>query len=852
MDALYQPQEEKANDLVDTQSSSSLSQVLFTRSVSGYHSVELVVDDLQASEENVQLSHDQLDERPHSVLENPIPEDQQFGDDLDKDLEAEIVEYDARGKEEEGADDPKVDTCSSTTDSALEDSPASDYTTPKKKNPMRRQSAGILSPDLRMTLYDEFNKVEEVNKHTLLGEEYERMIDDWELDAISSDDGLTNEEHHLWEHSKFLRDQMVLADKENMRKERQQLLGRTASMRGGILKGGMRKRMDSTVQTISESTHGHESTPRRGSTVRKFGRTNNSSPMPNIKHLQLDISDLTVILPGANQQVVQELEQAIKNDPALKSQVSMDFHRASSMGSEGFEVADPNSEEGMSLMNRFVELQEWAEGSRLDDSMESLNTDYSGIVGMEQVGISKKNAVIVYTSQMIVRPDAPHNAILLNLEQSLIDLGMQVERPHESGIVAEGFWGAGDKPQRWVDLQLGIEKVIKQRVVLLRFCRRWTYSGEFMSGFSGSKADEYKRKNRNWARDVLDVAWAGLEEAGLTLGQLRSQRIIDCPVESLDVLNLQILDKQFKEQLEGLCREEMSFSLQQASENIDEYVAAAEHMASCLLILMEPMYAKYGLDAPPLPEELPLSCYPMDLLNHDLSRSESNEEWFGNSRVDIGSWRPLNELEKMNWVVEMAYNYFASKCSKEMGVRIQRKNLQAMDRLSKLHKFERTLVKILRDAEEVHNSAVSVDFNEKVQVFVASMASDKECPIFDCKCDINKSPGTMYVTYWHIWVVSSLAGGAGRWVLKIDYTDIEQIEVQKKRFSLSRSSLNIVTSTQGHITLSPKVESCTKLSYLIELLVRLHSEPEDALEFPSNKMVTQPVNSHVTDAINSI
>ena len=86
--------------------------------------------------------------------------------------------------------------------------------------------------------------------------------------------------------------------------------------------------------------------------------------------------------------------------------------------------------------------------------------------------------------------------------------------------------------------------------------------------------------------------------------------LVSCPFGAFPALPT--LDVQYCSQIKALCRENMIISLLKAARELEQFARESEFSCANLIQLLRPTFASYQLNAPPLPQPIPLSAYPLD------------------------------------------------------------------------------------------------------------------------------------------------------------------------------------------------------------------------------------------------
>jgi hypothetical protein len=160
-----------------------------------------------------------------------------------------------------------------------------------------------------------------------------------------------------------------------------------------------------------------------------------------------------------------------------------------------------------------------------------------------------------------------------------------------------------------------------------------------------------------------------------------------------------------------------------------------------------------------------LSYYPLDLLAaYDKTKREER----------IGAEEKAGSVDRMGCMdalKEKAWRGFLTQCDAEMTARMQRKNLQVLDRMAKCTEYQRLLIESLRDNRQRTSVPLFQTFKNQIGHDGGIFEDDEvETPLYYCRCIVGSRPATLFVTYEHLVFVSSVPGFG--WSRRIRFDEI--------------------------------------------------------------------------------
>lgn len=270
--------------------------------------------------------------------------------------------------------------------------------------------------------------------------------------------------------------------------------------------------------------------------------------------------------------------------------------------------------------------------------------------------------------------------------------------------------------------------------------------------------------------------------------------------------SLPTLDVHYCSQMKEMCRDNMVISLVKSARELEHFAREAEFLCAKLIQVLRPTYVTYqGLEPPSLPTALPLTSYPLDYqpseisfppwglkvmeaLNQVSSQTQSRVSP-ANERVvfDLPSTDqstvdeklifssgkkmiPKTEFSKAREGVHLVLSAFQKQEDEEMTARLSRKNVQVLDRLSRMEAHKRESIISIRDsyesnvrstqaADKFHTNAMKISGvdelkrNKKGPFYSAS----DQVPLLACRIFISGKnlPGMCFITSYQILIMTT-------------------------------------------------------------------------------------------------
>jgi hypothetical protein len=298
---------------------------------------------------------------------------------------------------------------------------------------------------------------------------------------------------------------------------------------------------------------------------------------------------------------------------------------------------------------------------------------------------------------------------------------------------------------------------------------------------------------------------------------------------------LPTLDVHYCSQIRRYSRETMIVQLLKSASDLEEWAREAEYACANMISLLQPAFESYGIPAPPLPRPVPLTSFPlqftppqtacppwgvkvMEALNEiqkwtgdaaaaaansqqqalslSSTKQRSTSEGSAASSASSSAFLPSllwpqsmdeegaqESLALARRAVNLVWMAFQQQDDDEKGARLERKNVQVMDRLAKMQAHQRMSIHTIQRAGDrnADGSANATTNNEgqqprsspsgssasgEIRSETASKAADeflaksggkaREVPLVKWSVVVGSSTGTCWVTQSYILFVTQL------------------------------------------------------------------------------------------------
>lgn len=328
-------------------------------------------------------------------------------------------------------------------------------------------------------------------------------------------------------------------------------------------------------------------------------------------------------------------------------------------------------------------------------------------------------------------------------------------------------------------------------------------------------------------------AWSELENRSLTYTSLTTSTAFG------KFPSLPTLDVHYCSQIRRFSRETMVMELLNSASGLEEYARQAEYACANMISLLQPTFEAYEIEPPSLPEPVPLTSYKLDFvppqtecppwgqkvmeaLNHVQAASsaplpgtnEMDNLFTGEMPTSATQLDPAiaeDSLRRAEEAVKMIVTAFQQQDDQEKGARLGRKNMQVMDRLSRMEEHQRNTVSVVSTSNSPKAQKAASELFAKAKIL--------EVPLVKWSVMVGSSTGTCWATAKHIIFSTQLIPVLGS--TKEHVYEWEQISLSKSETTpslLNPLSFSVhvqsVDSGETLLTFRPSVGGSRLFSFL--------------------------------------
>ena len=193
---------------------------------------------------------------------------------------------------------------------------------------------------------------------------------------------------------------------------------------------------------------------------------------------------------------------------------------------------------------------------------------------------------------------------------------------------------------------------------------------------------------------------------------------------------------------------------------------------------------------------------------------------------------PHNKHISIEALKARAWAGYLRQCDAEMTARLQRKNMQVVDRLGRVSDYQRCLLQTLRDNRHRMSIPLFRTFQAQTTTGSGSGSEDVETPLYYCRCIVAARPATLYVTYGHLFFISRLPGFSLN--RRLAFRDVRSVSLSSLRLGIKLAKAIEVEAPPARSGAANEViafSSTTepeRLIELVKLLMSIHAEAADA------------------------
>ena len=339
---------------------------------------------------------------------------------------------------------------------------------------------------------------------------------------------------------------------------------------------------------------------------------------------------------------------------------------------------------------------------------------------------------------------------------------------------------------------------------------------------------------------IVQAAWPWIYDVWSELGnrdQTFTTLITSCAFGKFP--SLSTLDVHYCSQIRRFSRETMVIQLLKSASDLEEYARQAEYACANMISLLQPTFEAYEIDAPALPEPVPLTSYPLDFvppqtecppwgikvmeaLNHVQAATskpspggnEMDNLFTGEMPTSLSHLDPAaakDSLKRAQEAVHMVVTAFQQQDDEEKGARLARKNVQVMDRLSKMEEYQRRLVLALSQSNSPKVLHAAGDLKSRVGL--------QEVPLLKWTVVVGSSTGSCWITARHIAFSTQLIpvlGSTTRQIFEWEHISLGKIEQSPSILNPLSVSIQIQSRNSGETlyTFRPSVSGARLYSFL--------------------------------------
>jgi hypothetical protein len=266
----------------------------------------------------------------------------------------------------------------------------------------------------------------------------------------------------------------------------------------------------------------------------------------------------------------------------------------------------------------------------------------------------------------------------------------------------------------------------------------------------------------------------------------------------------------------------MVSALLKAAAELEDFAREAELACASLITLLRPAFQAYQVEAPSLPRATALTEYPLDFVppqtlhppfglavQHALNQVQARASEaashdqplaIGNSFSSDGGGSTSNidaheSLTMAADAVQWVMNAFRQQDDEEQSARLQRKNVQVLDRLAKMQAHQKLLIQILENSHRTSAAAA-----QAAQTLEQKTGIRGEVPLLKWSIVTGRATtGTCTVTAHHVAFVTQLIPmlGMGNSVSVFAFDEVEfAVTGEAQNVSLLNPLPTVITVTK--------------------------------------------------------
>jgi hypothetical protein len=261
----------------------------------------------------------------------------------------------------------------------------------------------------------------------------------------------------------------------------------------------------------------------------------------------------------------------------------------------------------------------------------------------------------------------------------------------------------------------------------------------------------------------------------------------------------------------------MVAALLKAAAELEDFAREAELACASLITLLRPALEAYGVEAPSLPRAMALTEYPLEFVppqtlhppfgltvQHALNQVQARTSEaaahdppmaFSSDDGRCSSMDAQQSLTMAADSVQWVMNAFRQQHDEEQSARLQRKNVQVLDRLAKMQAHQKLLIQILEHSHRTSKAAA-----QAVQALEQKTGIRGEVPLLKWNIVTGRAtPGTCTVTAHHVAFVTQRIPvlGMGQSVSVFAFDEVEfAVTGESQNVSLLNPLPTVITVTR--------------------------------------------------------
>jgi len=298
-------------------------------------------------------------------------------------------------------------------------------------------------------------------------------------------------------------------------------------------------------------------------------------------------------------------------------------------------------------------------------------------------------------------------------------------------------------------------------------------------------ADDFDIIQKSWK--LVDLLWEESDTRDLAYSTLQEARFGAFPA-------LPTLDVHYCSQVRRISRELMVVQLLKSASDLEEYAREAEYACANMISMLKPTFEAYGVPEPNLPQPIALTNYPLHFTAPQVLcppwgikvQHALNEIQTWGDDIDLANAQSFQRAEQ---AVHLVLEAFQKQDDEEQSARLERKNLQVMDRLAAMQAHEKAMVDALSRSLETSGKAAKAANEFLVKAGVRQVPLIK----WSIVATGTSGAGSCIVTSHHVMFSTQLIPVLGGTTVKIFALHDVEFSVREETPSLLNPLPTVVT-----------------------------------------------------------